>query len=123
MTDLANVSKSWNSPPALKLQNKNFEKMDFNTCQHAYVLKSMTSGKSKVINFILQAGKESPVVNPAFVVKNWGDTQVKLKLNGKEIPHGKTFRFGYERRLDGTDLVLWIQYETEQPVNIELQSN
>jgi len=121
-TELVTVSKSWNSPPALNLQNGNFENMGFDTCQRAYILNCLTPGKTITVNFTLQASENSPIVNPAFIIKNWGDTGVKLKLDGREITRGKTFRFGYERRLDGTDLVLWIKYETELPLNIELQS-
>ena len=120
-TELVPVSKSWNSPPALNLQNGNFENQGFDTCQRAYVLKCSTPGKPTTIKGTLQAGEKSPVVNPAFVIKNWGDAEVRLKLDGKEIPRGKNFRFGYERRLDGTDLVLWIKYDTNQPVKFELQ--
>ena len=119
--ELVPLSKSWNSPPVLDLQNEDLENTGFDTCQRAYTMHCLTPGEIKTVNFTLQASKNSPVVNPAVVIKNWGDSGVKLKVDGKEVTRGKTFRIGYECRLDGTDLVLWIKYETELPLNIELQ--
>jgi len=61
------------------------------------------------------------VLNPALVVKNWGDANVKLTLNGKTILRGKNFRYGHRQTLDGTDLVVWIKTETQAPLTLGLK--
>ena len=41
-----------------------------------------------------------------------GTHDVALTLDGKEIKRGKTFRYGHRHRLEGTDLIVWIQTES-----------
>ena len=68
----------------------------------------------------ISAGKQSPLYNPAFIIKNWGDADAELKLNGKKISRGKDFRYGFRHTLVGSDLIVWIKYKSEEPVDITL---
>jgi S1-C subfamily serine protease len=68
----------------------------------------------------LQSSESSPVVNPAIVIKNWGDAAAQLKLNGKPVNWGKDFRREYVKHLDGDDLVVWIRQTSTAPVQIAL---
>ena len=61
------------------------------------------------------------MLNPAFVVKNWGDASVTLTLDGKAIPRGKDFRCGHRPTLDGTDLIVWIKTETQARLTLGLE--
>ena len=61
-------------------------------------------------------------MNPVFVIKNWGESDCVLKLDGKEIVKGKTFRFGHRHTLEGTDLIVWIKKASTKPVTILLSS-
>jgi len=77
----------------------------------------------KTINpgkFVLAASEESPVVNPALVIENWGDTDAALKINGKEIKRGKDFRVGHEKTAEGTDLIVWVKTHSTKHLLIEL---
>ena len=69
----------------------------------------------------MQANPDSPVVNPAFIIKNWGDHEVLLKVNGKEIPQGKAFRIGHIRRINQYDLVVWLELESNTMLEISMQ--
>jgi len=60
------------------------------------------------------------VFNPAFVIKNWGESDAKLRINGKKIEQGKNFRVGLRRRLEGSDLIVWIKTKSTEPVTIAL---
>ena len=53
---------------------------------------------------------------------HWPVAQIPsdLRINGKNIPRGKDFRFGHIRRINRYDLVVWIRLESERPVTIEL---
>ena len=75
------------------------------------------------MSFKLQASKDSPVVNPCFVIKNWGsNTKAVLKIDGKTIEPGKSFRQGIVRDTDGTQtLIIWLETESEKPVEISIQ--
>jgi hypothetical protein len=61
-------------------------------------------------------------VNPAIVVKDWGIEKAQLKINGKPVAWGKDFRRGFVKRLDGTDLVVWIRQTSTSPVEISLSA-
>lgn len=66
-------------------------------------------------------GIPSTIVNPAFVIKDWGEHPVEVKLGEKTIKPGKDFRVGYEPTPAGTSLVLWLRFESKEPVNISLR--
>lgn len=59
------------------------------------------------------------IVNPVFIVKNWGDSDVELKVDGK--PWTELIRKGYEKSPDGTDLVLWLKMKTDRKVKFSLE--
>ncbi len=64
--------------------------------------------------FSLQADAECPIVNPAFVVVNWGAADVEVKLDGTRLERGKTFRFGHRHTSAGTDLIVWLEIESNE---------
>jgi len=61
------------------------------------------------------------VLNPAFVVRNWGDADAKLTLDGKVLPRGKDFRFGHRPTLEGTDLIVWVKTESQASLTFRLE--
>ena len=113
---LAVLGRSWNNPAKLKLHGQSFTSQGYDKNQRAYVLSYTGKGKPAPLTFSLQASKKSPVVNPAFVIKNWGDSNAVLKLDGKEIKRGKIFRFGHGHTLEGTDLIVWLKTESTKAI-------
>jgi hypothetical protein len=108
--ELKYLNRSWNQAPALTgvtgAESKGFEKG-----QRAYVL----TRKSKKISFALSGSEDSPILNPCFVIKNWGsDRTARLLINGKKMDAGGTVRQGVIRDTDGTQtLVIWIVQKSE----------
>ena len=74
------------------------------------------------LEFTLEATPESPIHNPAFVVKNWGNRPASLTMDGKEIPRGKDFRFGRNKTLEGTDLVVWVKTKSDKKTSFKIQA-
>ena len=72
------------------------------------------------LRLTLDGSEASPVLDPAIVIKNWGDGAAQLKIDGRSIASGTAFRVGHIRRLEATDLVLWMQKESTAQLNIEL---
>jgi hypothetical protein len=60
------------------------------------------------------------VINPAMVVKGWGEAAPVLKIDGKPAAWGKDFRYGLIRKLEGTDLVVWLQKQSTGTVRVSL---
>jgi hypothetical protein len=54
------------------------------------------------------------------VIKNWGDGDARLTLDAKPMKAGKDLRFGHIQRLEGTDLVVWIQTQATKPLRVRL---
>jgi hypothetical protein len=77
------------------------------------------AGRPSTMRIELSGSQESPIINPAFVIKNWGRRNVDLKIDGKKIKQGKDFRFGHRNSMEGIDLVLWIRLQSIKPVQLE----
>ena len=114
------LARSWNYPPDLKLSSQTFKSHGYDQSQRAYVVECINKGQPTRFDFELAASRESPVVNPAFVFKNWGDAGAKLKINRKTVKRGKNFRFGHRERMEGSDLIVWLKTESITPVRISL---
>jgi hypothetical protein len=54
---------------------------------------------------ILKGSKDSPVINPAILVKNWNSNGAKILVNGKAYKNSKV---GINHQLDGDDLIIYI---------------
>ncbi|MHC4362873.1 MAG: LamG-like jellyroll fold domain-containing protein, partial [Planctomycetota bacterium] len=115
VTELAPLARSWNHPAQLVMTSGNFHSEGYDEYQRAYVLFCEEEARPSTLEFELAASEESPVVNPSFVIKGWGETGATLKLNGKQIKRGRKFRFGHSHNLDSTDFVVWIKKKSTKP--------
>jgi hypothetical protein len=114
--ELLPLARSWYNPPQIK-KSVNLKAL-YDQAQRAYILS--VENELKNVEFIIAASEESPVVNPAFVIQDWGNKDLSLKINGREISRGKDFRYGRVEKLESNDLVVWIRYESMKPVEITL---
>ena len=46
---------------------------------------------------------------------------VRLEINGKNIQSGKSFRSGFRNRMEGSDLIVWIESASTSPLSLILQ--
>lgn len=120
--ELAPLGKSWLYAPELKLKKDGakFVSEGYDQTQRAWVLVCRKSSEPSRLRFELAAGKDSPVMNPAFVIKNWGPADAWLKVNGKKIPQGRDYRLGHRRTVTSSDLIVWFKAESTEPVNVVL---
>jgi hypothetical protein len=118
---LAVLGRSWNQPAKLTLQGGGFTSEGHDKNQRAYVLNRLPSATPPALMFELAGSNHSPVLNPAFVIANWGDADAMLTLDGKMIPRGGNFRFGHRQTLEGTDLIVWIETLSRTSVTFRLE--
>ena len=110
---LRDLNRSWNYAPALGnisgAESKGYEKG-----QRAYVL----TKRSATISFSLEGSEDSPILNPCFVIKNWGaDSKARIKINNKNLSAGGKIKQGIIRDTDGTKtLVIWIEQKSYEKV-------
>lgn len=90
----------------------------FDPSQRAYPVVARASD----LAFTVAASEESPLVNPCFVIRNWGSqARAAVKVNGKIRARGPDTREGTIRDTDGTyTKILWLQMTARSPVNISV---
>ncbi len=121
--ELVPLARSWNRPAKLQPTNAGFSSRGYDRYERAYILDCKKESKPDKLEFVLAASVDSPVVNPAFVVNNWGEGGVRLEVDGRQVKRGRSFRVGHRHRLDGSDLVVWVKMQATQPVRICLESD
>jgi hypothetical protein len=116
--ELVPLTKSWANPPKLTVMGGGFTNKGYDPTDLAFHLTSKQGAQALTMK--IAASPESPIVDPAFVIDDWGYAGADLKVNGKTIAHGDNFRVGHRERLDGTDLIVWFRFETTEPVTVKL---
>jgi len=118
--ELVPLAKSWLRPAELKLGSKNFSSQGYDQSERAYMLTGKSKGRNNELRFELLASKEHPVVNPAFIIKNWGESGARLKIDRRKIRRGRNFRIGHRYTPAGCDLIVWIQKKSTRPMKVSL---
>lgn len=126
--ELLSYAYSWIINPTLEMEGMN--KWSFNPIyertQKAYILPRSDRGP-RVFKFKLvkhdSGGVGAPtwLVNPAFVIKEWGKTEIELKINAEQIIKGKDFQVGYEETPTGIDLIVWVKYKSQKDTDFEIK--
>jgi hypothetical protein len=119
--DLITLAKSWVSPPKLKIKNLGYADGSYDKFQKAYLFK-FTTAENRELQFDLEASNQSPLINPAFIIKNWGQNDAKIMINGTKLQQGADFHLAHKSTLTGSDLIVWIKYQSTDLVTISLQS-
>ena len=111
--DLVTLAKSWMNAP--RIANLKGATGEFLPDQRAYVLRKIEDD----ISFSIEANVDSPLVNLAVVVKNWGSSKkAELLLDGKSVPNKQ----GVFRDTDGTKtLTIWIKINENKKIDIKIK--
>jgi hypothetical protein len=117
---LVPLGRSWLRPPQLVLKNGAKSAL-YDITQRCYLISGRENNVEQKLEFVLRASPDSPIVNPAFVVENWGDRGAEILVNGTPIPRGKSFRCGLIRRINRFDLVIWLHLGAEKDTVIAVQ--
>lgn len=119
--ELAITGRSWSKAPKLVLKGKGFTCEGYDMSERAYKL-SRKDADSSTVEFELAASEDSPIANAAFVIRDWGDTNAQVYIDGKLKKPSKSVRLGHNYTIDGTDLAVWLKLESFEPMNIKLVS-
>jgi hypothetical protein len=116
---LAQVARSWVNPPKLEIIGEGYEFIEYDPTQMAYIIKQ-NQNQNQSLCYNIWANKESPLVNPAFVLKSWETQEVDLKINGKSLVKGKDFRTGHVETLSDSNLIIWIKTMTDEKTSFSI---
>lgn len=120
---LVEIARSWLRAPRLELASGGYQGGDYDQSEKAYVIQKSTQAASGPIGFTIQASKESPLLNPAFIIRNWGKQKAEIKINGRAFPEGKNFRQGIVSTPEGDDLIIWLRLGSEQRTEISVRTS
>jgi Concanavalin A-like lectin/glucanases superfamily len=118
-TELVPLAKSWLSAPGSDASGMGFQSQGYDQTQRAFVIVRQTATAAR-LRLSVQASSESPLVNPSFVIKNWGNVDPRLRIDGKLVARGPDFRYGFVPTLEGSDLIVWLRMESTKPTNVEI---
>ncbi len=128
-TVLVPLGRSWLHAPKIKVVNENMQVKIFgyDPAQRAYLIDYAGVKQPTAVQFEIAASESSPIVNPAFLINNWGKKDAVLELNGSVIDRSADFRFGYYDSLDIDDeqewkdvLIIWVQVKSSKLIRIKL---
>jgi hypothetical protein len=115
--ELAPIARAWLQPPTHTVRSKGFTSAGYSRDQRAYLFakEAVDAGSLEVE---VEASDNSPLVNPAFVIKNWGEQDVELTIDGQKVEPGKKFRVGHYHGLEGSDLIVWLERIAVKPATL-----
>ena len=120
VAELASLARSWESPAVLKIESPGYSGGDYDPGERAWIVERSAAAATEPLALTLAASPASPVENVALVVKGWGDGGATLTLDGREVASGKDFRVGHRRRLEATDLVVFVTARATSPLRLVL---
>jgi len=111
-------AKSWLQPAEATAGTG--AKVSYDPAQRAYIL-TRESGNVSQVQVALAASQDSPVVNPVFVVPNWGHSApAEVTVNGQPPAESLDVRQGVVRRANGVKaLVVWMELTTTESVRFD----
>jgi hypothetical protein len=119
---LAEVARSWLRAPELQVIAGRVSNKGYDPSERAYMLECTELKTVVTLEFKLAASNEHPLYHPAFIVKNWGDHQALVRLDGHELKEGPDLHTAIRRQIDGNDLIVWIKLESTHPVQLTISS-
>ena len=115
ISELVALARFWNRSPNVEI-NKGAKNAEFKMSEKAYVMEFIGDD----LEFEIEATKESPLVNPAFVIENWNGNDVNVTVDNKKVPIDKNCRVGFRTTESGNDLVLWLRINKSDKTKITL---
>nr|WP_299382875.1 hypothetical protein [Allomuricauda sp.] len=120
---LVPFAKSWDNPAKLSLKGTGYLNNGYDPTQMAYQLQNKQETFS-TLSLTLEGSNDSPIVDPAIVVGNWkGGEDLSLSMNGNRLQKGKDYRVGISKTLRGNDLILWLDMESDQSIEIQVEKS
>jgi hypothetical protein len=116
---LVSLSRSWINPPSVIVVGSAFRSEGYDATQRGLLFRAVNPGE-KNLSFSLQGSAQSPIIDPVFIVKNWGSEDAAIQIDGRPVTWGVAARRGHESTFETTDLVVWLKLQTERPAHFEL---
>jgi hypothetical protein len=114
--DLVPLARSWLHAPAIRIASAGYRGGAYDPAERAYRIDTEEPRAAAPCRIVLEASADSPLVNPAFIIRGWGDRPATLSIDGRDADPDAGFRQGIRSRPEGEDLILWLRLSREEPV-------
>jgi hypothetical protein len=104
------------NPPILNIENDDFVYQGFNKNDRAYHI-SKKEAQAVNLKFSVKASQQSPLVNPVFVIENWGNLQPVIKINNHSNTDNIVLKYDLQKTLGSGNLIIWLEIKTDQNTN------
>ncbi|RFT15273.1 MAG: hypothetical protein OP8BY_0568 [Candidatus Saccharicenans subterraneus] len=118
---LAELARSWINAPELTLSSDSYKFLGYDISQRAYLIQKSNPAGANILRGTLAAGPEKPVHNLCLVIKDWGDSEAQVIIDGERQDKSSGIRLGNIRRIDGNDLIVWLERKSIKPIKIEIK--
>jgi hypothetical protein len=115
------LAKSWIQAPELRVITGCIHSDGYDFSQRAYRLSCENPDEPSTV-LLMEASPDSPMMNGCFLIKNWGNEEPVVEVDGRVLKKGNGCRVGKIRTFEGSDLILWIEKESTVPVKIKIYS-
>lgn len=124
---LVSLVWSWIAGPRLHMEGlkPSYTVFTYDPAQKAYIVPRKGWGPV-ALEFTLEQDRDfrkrapNSIVNPVFIVKDWGEADFRLQIDSKPVLQGENFRVGYEESPTGKDLIVWLKMETSETVRFSI---
>lgn len=118
--ELVPLAKSWLQAPKMQISSDAYGGGHYDQSERAYLVEKIKPGNLSSCTFVCEASENSPLLNPAIIIKNWGNQSATLSIDGQNIMPGENFRQGIRKGPLGEDLIIWLRLERQKPVQISV---
>ena len=119
--NLVPLGKSWLSPPELTLIGPGYISQGYDPSQAAYLISKSSSDNLNPLSLSINANKNSPLINPAFVITNWSKTDTVVKMNGNTLKKSIDYQIGYDKTFNGNNMIIWLEIESDTIINLRIE--
>lgn len=115
--DLLPVARAWLNAPEMMVSCNGFSGGRYDQAERAYLLEKTDTNNNPLVLDINASGT-APILNPAFIIKNWGKTFALVQINGKRIPKGDSLKQGIRSTPYGDDLIVWLRLDCQESTEL-----
>jgi len=120
-TDLVPIAKSWLSAPEMLLNSRDYKGGEYDQSEKAYIIECTNPGNDNNLDITIKASKESPLINPAVIIKNWGNELPQVEIDAIKLKPGKKLKQSIRTSPESADLIVWLELESEEELKISLK--
>ncbi len=120
-TDLVPLAESWLNAPLMTINNKGYTGGQYDKSEKAYFIEKTNLDNDASLELAIKASAESPLINPAIIIKNWGRDLAQVKIDDTLMEQGKKIRQGIRSTAQSEDLIIWLELESAGEIRISLE--